>query len=347
MNTDLLEFMNLIESRIRRPLSRVELERIESENYLGDVAATGDPERVAAECIEAMGVRTRERTSRIRVVSTEREHLLARLSAEAAKQNIFVVGFRSRFLGGEVLPFHELPEWLQQQQLNTTPGRTWSALELPPGVKFQRQDGHWTLAKRVPFNAAVHRRVTRTLRLTDPEEPRGEPLRVDIDGMGALHVLDELSVRLADTFRWTQPDAATFVLTDHVPTVVRMRGVTAVNLQAPSLSTIEMSIDPDCTSQEVAAFFAQLKGGMGSSGRGVARSAKAVRLMKFALGKPSVSYEQLRRLWNEEVGESDAYGDRSAIRLALKRAKKLILEPSYSELQSNLLADAWRTLAER
>ena len=47
-----------------------------------------------------------------------------------------------------------------------------------------------------------------------------------------------------------------------------------------------MSIDPDCTSQEVAAFFADLKGSMGNRGRGLARSDKPVRLMMtFAMEK--------------------------------------------------------------
>jgi hypothetical protein len=344
MNTSEKALKEAVESRIGRPLSTVELAAIEAAGFLDDLAATDDPERVAADFIEHLGVQKTERKPRIKVVSTERERLLALLAAEAASQDVFVVGYRARHLGGDVLPVHQLKEWLELQQAGFTHGRTWSSLQLPPGRKFERQDGHWTVAKGVPLNAAVHRQVTRTLRLTNPEEPDAEPLRVSIGGMGSLHALDVVASRLVDTFGWTARDAAAFVLTGHVPAVIRMMGIISANLRAPSLSRIWLEIDPDCTSQEVAAFFAELKGSMGLRGRGVARSDKPVRLMSLALSKGPITYEALRRLWNEKVGEEDAYGDRSAIRLALKRAKKHILEPIYNEVQSNLLADAWSRL---
>lgn len=344
MNTGEPRLKEVVEAKLGRRLSKPERNAMEQGDFYVDLEITEDIEQVAADFIEHLGVEKADRTPRIRRVSTERERLLARLAADAAGGDLFVKGFRARYLGGDVLPPKKLPEWLKQQEASFTHGRTWSSLQLPPGPAFQRQDGRWTLAEGVGLDAAIHRRTTRTLSLTDPEDPDGVPLRADIGGVGALHTLEMVAQRLADTFRWAVPDAAAFVLTGHVPAVSRQRGTISVNHRAPSLSKIEMSIDPDCTSQEVAAFFAELKGTMGFKGRGLARSDKPVRLMSFALDKGPVTYEAFRRLWNEKVGEEDAYGDRSAIRLALKRATKLILEPTHSEVQSNVLLDSWQRL---
>jgi hypothetical protein len=345
MNTESAVLRKNIETELQRRLSAFEWAHVVEEGFVNDLDVTGDIEKLTVEVIAALGAERQSRKPREKSTSTAREDLLSRMAAVVANKDRWVRGYRSKHLSNGLVPLDCLDEWLQNQQdQRPEASRIWSSMEIPPTNRFVSIDGKWVIDPPLSVGDVAPSSRTRTIEVTNPSVADGPTLRVDVNGFDAIHQLEPVAERLAQRFRWSTRDAAAFVLTGWVPRTERMRGTVSFNWQAPSLSTVQLSIDPDCSGKEVALFYAEMKAMMGNRGRGVGKGDKAVRLLNFVLDQGPVTYDALLNRWNAEAKEAEHFKHRSAVRQAVERAKRLILGPRHPGVGTNGILDAWEMM---
>jgi len=181
---------------------------------------------------------------------------------------------------------------------------------------------------------------------------RGDGLmeeRIHFSRFGLLFDLRREALRLSDRYPWHLADAATFLVTGWVPILSRIRIESSRDGQIPTLSRITMTIDPDCSGEEVRRTYSKARREiMGGRLPGPKKPERAARLLEFMTGRDQRRPTLNMGAWNRAYPQ-DGFKHRGDFKRAVDRAVDLLLAPKYPDWFNLGLAgdDSWSTCVAR
>ena len=139
--------------------------------------------------------------------------------------------FRDRHLNGQFLPLKEMTDWIKAQAASEV---------LPPEAPYA---------------------MRRTLAFLSPTRRLVE---LEIRSDGVLAELKEIATTLVKTYHtgWDEAEAVVFILTKAIPPIPLGRSAVKFGV-VPSASHITLVVSPRLAPREVAAFYSEIRGGIG------------------------------------------------------------------------------------
>ena len=237
-----------------------------------------------------------------------RTQMLTEIVAAHAAQDPEVTSFREEVLGGILLKWSDLQEWITQKQEKERerPVIFLDAVPLPPSHDI-RVEAHGIVPDPPITVGEEHPAGSRRIALLDYGIPDKDwVLRASVPHGGVLARLHHLSTTLAQRYRWQPAHATIFVLTGLMPVLQAIDvtwNLSFLQTNAGSvtaLSRIVLTIDPTLPPQELRASFQALRQRiLGAKWRDLKES--QLELARFALhrsdGEP---WPQRMATWNTE-----------------------------------------------
>ena len=217
---------------------------------------------------------------------------LSTLYASIADADSRVIALREELLGGDLLEWAELENWITAKRQSDLP----LAAHRDPSGGFRQA----LVTYAVPGD-----RSTRSLPIGDDSD---------------LHRLQLLADKLAKPTDWHPAAATTWLLTGVTPAVSPLR----VNLRTRSDTSfgarprIDLSVDPDMTPKEVARVYSTVRrAAFGGRRRSLGR--RTLQIVESAMSaSPSASMSERHRQWNRD-NENDRIADLRTFRKYVNR----------------------------
>jgi hypothetical protein len=248
---------------------------------------------------------------------------LSAVVARMARSDRSVQAFREAELGGGLLSWEEVPDWVQRHA-DVGPPTTYLTTPVPENLP---QAGRFDIDMSAPRGAVS----SRTLSYMGPDDKwvRLQPTRI-----GPLEHLRHLSEGLAPSFAWTEAQATVFVLTDIVPFISPARVTSGGHFIRDQVShewarRITLVLDPTLQPAEVARIYQDTREKEGHRGRR-RLSLRQANLAAFVAGRAEEeSWEDARRAWNAEYPKW-RYEHGSNFRRDAVVAQRRLLYPDWS-----------------
>jgi hypothetical protein len=315
-----------IEHSFDPPLTAAEWDYLVQEGYAQEIADGYEGAIVGAISAVEKGRRAFGRTAaasheyRPRFLysrfAKERREALALLVAEEAAGRKDVQTFRHEVLGGELLTFAGVAEWVEG--MAAADGRPTHYVTAP--IPEERQ-----LGEPMALSEA-------------PQSGRLELLHYLIEGSDWIHkkptkaggVLDRLrllSETVARVFDWWPAQGSVFVLTGLPPERASVRMSVKTSVVMPALSRVDLEIDPTTSPSEVAQVYRTIQtdvlGGRQFRSQGEKHLNMAVFVHRH---RPRPTWAKLMKAWNQEHPEW-AYEDWRRFQRDAKAAHERLIEP--------------------
>ena len=249
-----------IEIACGAPLGGKEKQYIEKENYLGNCQLGFiTPQQVANDIDDVFASDRAKSLSRKTqdISSTTYEPNLtsvnSQLMALDASNKSEVINFRKYVLKYRLIPIDKVDNWIKKTAKKDGFPTLWlDGVELPKDAKRTVKDGV-VLIDKIAITQATNIKGYE-LKFWMPEVDKVNSVYVTRGGI--LDNLRVLSGKLAQGYGWTQAQAATFVLTTHLPLVEAIEVGVQVHSENNLANKLVLAIDPTSTVQEVADAYA-------------------------------------------------------------------------------------------
>ena len=232
-----------------------------------------------------------------------RRYALSRLLALEAERAPEVKSFRSRHLGGGVLSWESVGEWITSQARADGEPSQYVEIVLPPGASLKPTITGLLAESATPLSEV---RVEGGVRAKTVGYALPGEMWVKVAPVASGGVLDELralSERLARLYSWKADQATVFVLSGVVPYMVAIRLETEIQTEHPAASRVTMVIDPVLSPQEVLETYSALRAKV-LEGTYRPLSQKHLQLAVFAAERrPPAKWAAVMRAWNLEHPE--------------------------------------------
>ncbi|HHY35949.1 MAG TPA: hypothetical protein GX510_10060 [Firmicutes bacterium] len=214
-----------------------------------------------------------------------------------------VVRFREEVLSGQLIPFAEIPTWIEQKAKEDGGGTHWVEIPLPPGHELPDTMGHlppeWLrrLADTIEKHGLRIYGGWRLNTLSYPGPPgenwvRAIPVRHD----GVLGRLKRIAGQLCRRYpAWEEARAVAFVLSGAVPLIPKARLQFDHHSHMPP--TITITVDPRLSKEEVAKLYARHRREL-FEGQDKPMSEKHLKLAVFLAQNPSGTWVERMSNWN-------------------------------------------------
>jgi len=259
---------------------------------------TISPSKPAPKMLEPTGLRS-GRTPERRFGTQLRLETLSRLVAREVAQDSGVVTFRQQILQGQLIDPHQVEEWVRQR--SAADGQATfvlAAVPVPRTSKVTWTGEGYAIEPAIPV-ALAHEGTNLYLSYGLPGDQSLRLWTVTLGG--TLDRLRVLSNRLANWYGWESGQSTLFVLTGWVPSLQEAEASLRYR-RLPSLTRLELKVDPTLTPQEVAEIYRRARAN--TMGRRYRRlSKKHYTLATFADDAEDKSIEQQMRAWNEAYPE--------------------------------------------
>ncbi len=242
------------------------------------------------------------------------------LAADRAREDPEVMEFREHVLGGTVMSWSDIPDWVAGQA-EARPPTTWITVPL----EGDDQDSI-VISRHDPAGLAV---ATRVLKYSAPGD---DWVRLQDTSRGPLEHLRSLAERLAPAYAWTESQATVFVLSDVVPLVSTIRATWGGHHIRYGDShewarRITLDVDPSIPPHELARTYQQIRERAEHRGRR-RLSDKHASLAAFAVEHPDGTWSERRRAWNS-ANPTWSYEHDSNFRRDAMRAQARLLYPDW------------------
>lgn len=305
-----------VEGTLRRKVSEFHWQLLVKDHYLDEYEQTGDLQLLIdrirdLEKIEeeSRGTHreTKDTTERI-VEPDERLVYLARIWAVEAAELPEVVRFREKYLGGTLLRFEDMEEWIEATRKADGPGSLWFTLALRAEY-IVREEGRLprlrdlleALSNLPPdmLDQFVLRTPGETLDYAVPQDEWVR--RVPIQHDGVLYRLKQLAQSLERRYGWTEAAAVVFVLTGITPWIPKATVTTQGVYHSPT-QRITLKVDPRMSADEVREVYAEARSSV-FKGRDRPMSKKHLELALFLVKNPRHTWREMASIWNKEKPE--------------------------------------------
>lgn len=286
----------------------------EKQGYLADYELTGEIEvlvdffRDQMEAEERNRAEPRQKAEQSRTVPPdERLRYLAKILGIEVARLPEVIRFRKTYLGGRLLAFDEVEEWIKRTAAADGPGSIWFTIPVRVDCLVKR-DGPFprvrdlleTLAQ-LP-DSELNRFVSGTRESLAYVVPTDEHTKhIPIQHAGVLNHLKQLANRLESLYGWSEAHAVVFILTGLTPPIPKARVTTSVSLVGPH-GRITLELDPRLSSDEVRDLYARARNEV-FKGRDRPMSKKHLELALFLVKNPNHTWREMCELWNKEYPE--------------------------------------------
>jgi hypothetical protein len=304
-----------IEIYLHSPLSEEEWEDLIEENYIeellnDDLSSSEVAEKVRRRRL-VYGQRRSKQGNATQMLSdpdaketSGRLKALSILVAQEAAKDEDVQTFRTEVLGGELLSFETVEEWIQGQAEVEGP-HTWWLSDVPmqnqnldlaiavlmeSGIFDKHEQPLWFQLEFAPFKDEF---LFHFLKYSIPGTKESKEIPTAV--RGALEHLRWLSEKLAHEYGWTETEATVFVLVGAVPEIKAITS-TFQSKQLPALTRIVLTIDPTLSPQEVAEHYRGIRRDV-IVGRHRDLSEKHLQLAIFAAKQPE------DEIWADKMAE--------------------------------------------
>ncbi len=247
-----------------------------------------------------------------------------------------VKAFRKEVLGGSLVPFAELENWLHNTQAQDEPVVHW--LEVPLGDVSPEELLEWQrngLPALVPVSQGPERLKLRlsTFSLAYPGED-GWAKAIPINPVGVMGRLKDLcdSIIKYHAPAWDEGSTVAFVLSGKVPLIPQIRYRARVTSQGGPV-WITATFDARTPQQTLAKHFAPIRNRLiGSRGRRVGTKGRELVLFAAKHKTKDVVWREVMNLWNEEHKHKPAwqYDNYRRFHRDTTRAQKSMLEGSVN-----------------
>lgn len=266
-----------------------------------------------------------------------RQTVIAQIVASYAAKQIDVKHFRDKALGGVLLQWAEVANWIDRQRQSDGEPTNWVDAPLPPGVDLGHlEDAILGRADHIPVrfpgaaSALEHGYGYRYLLYGVPDHDRRRSVAVTVGG--TLDWLRIISQRLGHRFAWEPAQATVFVLTGLPPAVEPYRAEATVIYSFPVLSRIKITVDPALSSHELRRQYSEVRQWMIGE-RFRPQTEKHLRLALVAAERDDEeTWEDAWRKWNAEADNSDwTYDSEEHFARDAREALKRLLNPGFPE----------------
>jgi hypothetical protein len=262
-----------------------------------------------------------------------RQAIISRLLATEAEKELQVEEFRAKVMGGRLMPWEEVHEWIQQQALKDGPLPSWyyPEMRVPPAYQEQYLDAPTGQEPSLEFPPIAPKVVSKKYQVRELKYgvlagswPKRSVAVVEGKPLEQLRVL---SLRLADKYRWMEEQAAIFVLTGLTPFVDSLTFEIALK-EVATASRIILIVDPALPPEELADSYRAIRQMAGGS-RQREMSKKHLVLALFAATRPKGETWAAGMIrWNREHPEW-AYQHETNFGRDAGSAQRRLLYPSY------------------
>lgn len=275
----------------------------------GDISVLVDLFRDLLEADEQNRAEARKKAEETKTVPPdERLRYLADILAVEAARLPEVVRFREKYLGGRLLAFEEVEDWIKRTLEADGPGSVWFtiALRTDQVVKgdgpFPRLRDVLNSLARLPdreLDRFVSSKSREILEYAVPTDPYVR--RVPIQHDGVLYRLKQVAHFLEGQYGWSEAHGVVFTLTGLTPPIPKARVTTSVSLVRPH-GRITLELDPRLSSDEVRDLYARARNEV-FKGRDRPMSKKHLELALFLVKNPNHTWREMCELWNKEYPE--------------------------------------------
>lgn len=269
--------------------------------------------------------------------SEVRQSVIAQIVAKDAAKQIDVKRFREEALGGDLLQWAEVADWIDRQRQADGEPTNWVDAPLPPGVGLGHLEnaifGHEDhIPVRFPRagRALQHDFGYRYLLYGLPDHDQRRSVAVTVGGV--LDWLRLISERLGRRFSWEPAQATVFVLTGLPPAVEPYHAVVEFIYSFPVLSRMRISVDPTLSAHELRSLYSETRKWL-IGNRFRPQTEKHLRLALAAAERDDEeTWEDVWRKWNAEADHSGwTYASAEHFARDAREALKRLLNPGFSE----------------
>jgi hypothetical protein len=226
---------------------------------------------------------------------------LSRIIAARVTQQPKIVQFRRDVLGDRLLAPEEIGEWISRTAEADGKPTVWLSVALPDGTPTRPEwaalDALASLSEEEKASLHIYRKPE-TLQYYGPDNEG--PFTVNIRLGGTLWRLKLLTIPLR--LWWTEPGAATFILTGVEPRIPKSR--VKIEEWAPHYRRVVLNLDPRLSGQEVASLYNEARQGL-FQGRDKPMSEKHLALAVFVAERAAQegTWMDLLTVWNQTYPE--------------------------------------------
>lgn len=284
----------------------VERDYLTDYELTGDISVLVDLFRGLLEADEQNRAEARKKAEETRTVPPdERLRYLADILAVEAARLPEVVRFRETYLGGRLLPFEEVEDWIKRTQAADGPGSVWYTIALrrdhvvkDDGVFPRLRDLLATLAQlpEEELNRFISGAKVETIDYIVPTSQHVR--RVPIQHDGTLYRLKLVARLLEGHYGWSEAHGVVFTLTGLTPPIPKARVTTPGIVMGPH-GRIKLELDPRLSSDEVRDIYAQARSQV-FKGRDRPMSKRHLELALFLVKNPYHTWREMCELWNRQ-----------------------------------------------
>lgn len=280
----------------------------------------------------------------------ERQRAISHVCAAEAAEDADVTDFREKHLGGGLIEWARIEEWLRARAEEDGPATRYiTDLPLPPGTEVKGPPSRafteppTSLAEESPAwfgwkikMVSYHRHDSRW------------PFRLPIAHGGVLDHLRGISQDLVKAFDWTEAAATTFVVTGTVPVVAAVGVRYSVRHKRPALSRVSLNVDLAVSPRDLMKYYSDVRQGLVQGRRYRPMSRKSLQLAEFrARCPPAESWEESMTRWNEDAAKAEPdwqYNDAERFGHDCRVALSTLMRPSF--LAKDVQATVYRVVTE-
>ncbi|MBN1460104.1 MAG: hypothetical protein JXA57_11230 [Armatimonadetes bacterium] len=308
------EIRALLDARLGLPLSDEDYRFLLLEGHVSDIGAEApdSPKREALLKKAILTVRNLRasqgrpvgkdsaKASEMATDDRHRRYALSCLLAREAAVLPEVVEFRRKYLGGEVLAWKDMEDWILRQAEADSGYSQYIEVVIPEDTVVRPTLSGLVVESPVPLAELRTEGGVRARFLEYGVEGGTWVESVPVRSGGVLDELRKLSDRLARSYSWKTDQATVFVLTGVIPLMVGIRLETEVQSEHPAASRVTLIIDPVVSPQEVFEAYGQVRERM-MEGTARPLTEKHLKLAVFAAERrPPAKWAEVMEAWNRE-----------------------------------------------